>query len=146
MCDKAVTVFLALLGLSAGGVISAGVFAFLAIIGIFPRLMGKTGTGKQVRLYESFIVSGGILGNLVNLYTVPALGLGGAGQILLFLFGIATGIFVGCLVMSLAETLNAMPVFTRRVRLAEGLPFIILAVALGKLAGSLSYFWYGVGG
>ena len=33
--------FLVFLGLSAGGVIAAGVFAFLAIIGVFPRLIGR---------------------------------------------------------------------------------------------------------
>ena len=34
-------VILAFAGLSAGGVIAAGIFAFLAMIGIFPRLIGK---------------------------------------------------------------------------------------------------------
>ena len=34
---------LAFIGISAGGVIAAGVFAFLVIIGVFPRLIGKTG-------------------------------------------------------------------------------------------------------
>ena len=32
-------VALGFLGLSAGGIIAAGVFAFLAIIGVFPRFM-----------------------------------------------------------------------------------------------------------
>ena len=36
--------FLAVFGLCAGGIIAAGVFAFLAIIGVFPRLIGKTGS------------------------------------------------------------------------------------------------------
>lgn len=35
---------LVFIGLCAGGVIAAGVFAFLAIIGVFPRVIGKTGT------------------------------------------------------------------------------------------------------
>ena len=34
-------VILAFAGLSAGGVIAAGIFAFLVMIGIFPRLIGK---------------------------------------------------------------------------------------------------------
>ena len=34
---------LAFFGLCAGGIIAAGVYAFLAIIGVFVRLMGKTG-------------------------------------------------------------------------------------------------------
>lgn len=39
---------LAFFGLCAGGIIAAGVYAFLAIIGVFVRLMGKTGTRKHI--------------------------------------------------------------------------------------------------
>ena len=90
-------------GLCAGGVIAAGVYAFLAIIGVFPRLMGKTGTRKQILLYETGIVVGGVLGNLLDLYEFP-IPLGSLlGQAALGVFGLSVGIFVGCLVMSLAE-------------------------------------------
>lgn len=131
---------LGLLGLSAGGVIAAGVFAFLAIIGVFPRLMGRTGT-KRIMLYETLIVLGGILGNVSDLYEIP---IGVGGNVVLGIFGLASGIFVGCLVMSLAETLKALPVINRRIRLAVGLQYVILSVALGKLVGSLVYFVKGM--
>lgn len=132
-------------GLAAGGIIAAGVFAFLAIIGVFPRLIGKTRTKKQVMLFETCIITGGILGNLVDLYEFPLpMGLV-LGNVFFGVFGIAVGIFVGCLVMSLAETLNALPVLTRRIHLAVGLQYIILAVAVGKACGSLAFFWYGMG-
>lgn len=134
------TLILGLLGLSAGGVIAAGVFAFLAIIGVFPRLMGRTGT-KHIFLYETMIVLGGILGNVSDLYELP-IPLG--GNLALGVFGMASGIFVGCLVMSLAETLKALPVISRRIGLAVGLQYVILAVALGKLTGSLVYFVKGL--
>ena len=49
-------------------------------------------------------------------------------------------IFVGCLVMSLAETLKALPVLNRRIRLAVGLQYVILAVAAGKVFGAAVYF------
>ena len=54
-------------------------------------------------------------------------------------------IFVGCLVMSLAETLQALPVFSRRIHLAVGFQYVILSIALGKLMGSLIYFVTGIG-
>ncbi len=129
-----------LLGLSAGGVIAAGVFAFLAIIGVFPRLMGRTGT-KRILLYETLIILGGSLGNVSDLYEIP-IRIG--GNVVLGIFGLASGIFVGCLVMSLAETLKALPVINRRIRLAVGLQYVILSVALGKLVGSLVYFVKGM--
>ena len=122
-------VALGFLGLSAGGIIAAGVFAFLAIIGVFPRIMGRTGT-KRIFLYETLIILGGIWGNVSDIYEIP---IGFGGNIVLGIFGLASGLFVGCLVMSLAETLKALPVMNRRIGLAVGLQYVILSVALGKL-------------
>ena len=62
---------LLLIGLSAGGIIAAGVFAFLAMIGVFPRLMGRTRTGSHIFLYETAIILGGIAGNVMDLYEIP---------------------------------------------------------------------------
>ncbi len=130
--------FLGFVGLSAGGVVAAGVFAFLAIIGVFPRLIGNTDTGRHIMLYETVLILGGIWGNAADLYLMPVILPG--GKWLLAVFGGSFGIFVGCLVMSLAETLKALPVFNRRVRLAVGIQYMILALAAGKLAGALLYF------
>ena len=47
MFRKLVLVFI---GLSSGGIIAAGVFAFLVMIGVFPRLIGKTGTKRHILL------------------------------------------------------------------------------------------------
>lgn len=129
--------FLGFVGLSAGGVVAAGVFAFLAIIGVFPRLIGNTDTGRHIMLYETVLILGGVWGNAVDLYQI-SVRLGGGW--LLAVFGGSFGIFVGCLVMSLAETLKALPVFNRRVRLAVGIQYMILALAAGKLVGALLYF------
>lgn len=133
---------LGFLGLSAGGIIAAGVFAFLVIIGIFPRIMGKTKT-KRIMLYETIIIAGGVLGNISDIYEIY-IPLGMAGKLVLGVFGLSSGIFVGCLVMSLAETLKALPVINRRIGLAVGLQYVILSVALGKLTGSLVYFVKGM--
>jgi len=135
---------LGFLGLCSGGVISAGVFSFLAMIGIYPRLIGKTKTQNRIKLYETVIILGGIWGNYVDLYT-PSFVLPFGGLWLLAIFGCATGIFVGCLVMSLAETLKALPIINRRIRLAVGFQYVVLAIGLGKCAGSLFYFIKGIG-
>ena len=55
-------------------------------------------------------------------------------------FALLTGVFVGVLAVALAEVLNVMPVMLRRSRLTQGLPWLLLAFALGKMAGSLVYF------
>ena len=134
-------------GLSAGGVIAAGVFAFLAIIGVYPRLIGRTHTNSHILLYETIIIIGGILGNISDIYEIP---FHISGQWLsnafLLVCGLSVGIFVGCLVMSLAETLKALPVISRRIHRAVGLQYLILSIGAGKLTGALIYFAKGFGG
>lgn len=138
--------FLLFFGLCSGGVIAAGVFAFLVMIGVFPRVIGRTHTGEHVFLYETVIILGGVFGNVLDLYEFPLpLGTPFLGTLVLGLFGLGCGMFIGCLVMSLAETLKAVPVISRRLRLAVGLPYLILSIALGKLCGSLYYFLNGIG-
>ncbi len=135
-------VFLMFLGLSAGGMIAAGVFAFLAIIGVFPRLIGKTGTREHILFYETAIILGGIAGNLMDLFRFP-IPFGGA--VVLGIFGLSVGVFIGCLIMSLAETLKTLPVIVRRIHLAVGFQYLILGIALGKCSGALLYFFRGMG-
>ncbi len=131
------------MGLSFGGVIAAGIFAFLAIIGVYPRLIGVTHTRKHIMLYETFLIIGGTLGNIMDLYHVPGFG---GGVVLLVVWGVSIGVFVGCLVMSLAETLKALPVLGRRLRLSVGIQYVILSIAAGKFLGSMIYFTKGFGG
>lgn len=137
--------FLGFFGICAGGIIAAGVFAFLAMIGIFPRLMGRTRTSSRAMLYETATILGGIGGNILNLYNIPIpINSSILSQFFLGITGLSIGTFVGCLVMSLAETLKALPVMNRRIHLAVGFQYVILAIALGKLGGSLLYFWRGM--
>lgn len=153
---------LLLTGMAAGSTVAAGVYAFLAVIGVYPRLMGKTATAsrRKIFLYETFIVLGGLFGNVVDLFTEKVKQLtehfwettwlagapeSGLWQLVLMIAGVSCGIFVGCLVMSLAETLKALPVLSRRLHLSVGLPYVILAIAAGKCAGSLYYFLYRIG-
>lgn len=136
-----------LIGLCAGGIIAAGVFAFIAVIGLIPRLAGRTHTAKHIELYEDFIVLGGTAGNFLSLYGRGlSFGLPGLfGNLAGLLLGLASGVFVGSLVMSLAETLDAVPVLIRRIRLSVGLPWMILSLALGKMAGAFLFFWLDFG-
>lgn len=124
-----------LIGFSSGVVISGAVFAFITVIGIVPRLAQKTGTQRYVKTYETAIAVGGIFGTLGGLFKphIPI------GSISVVLFSLCTGIFFGCLAMSLAEVLNVIPILSRRGRVQKGMFFFVLAIALGKLAGSLIY-------
>ena len=130
-------IILAVIGFSSGVVVSGGIFAFIAVIGIVPRFAQRTKTEKYVKLYEDAIVLGGIFGctNMFLNYHLPF------GSVLPIVIAGCIGIFVGCLAMSLAEVLNVIPIFMRRARLTRGLAFFIAATALGKVVGSLMYFF-----
>ena len=54
--------------------------------------------------------------------------------------GISAGIFVGSIAVALAEILNTFPITFRRMGLKVGLFWVMLAMAAGKVAGSLYYF------
>lgn len=131
---------LLLAGLCGGGVVAAGVFAFITIIGLVPRLAARTHTASQVKRYENWIILGAVFGNLVNLFHLPVPG----GMVLLTFWGICSGIFVGCLVMSLAETLDTVPTINRRIRLSVGIQYVITGIGLGKTVGALTYFLFNI--
>ena len=121
---------------SSGMVIAGGLVALISIIGVVPRIAEKTGTQGNIRLYETAIAVGGIVGTLIMFLNIrlPFGIVGGA------LFSLFMGIFYGQLSIALAEMLNVFPVFMRRTGLKNGLSLLISAIALGKAFGSLLYF------
>ncbi len=133
-----------LTGLGAGFAVAAGVFALITTIGVVPRLIGKTDTADRIRFYEWSIILGGSLGNLWYLLG-PSLQIENwAGIVCLCIYGLFTGLFVGCLATALAEALNTTAIFMRRMKLTGGLGYLVLALALGKLCGSLFQFFHGM--
>ncbi len=129
--------FLGFLGLSFGATVSAGVFAFITMLDIIPRLSHRTGTATHIYGMENAIILGGTLGNLCFLFVgrLPVTQVGMAA------FGLFSGIFVGCLAMALAESLRVIPIFVKRLRMRMGLPVVLLAIALGKLVGTLFQYF-----
>ena len=95
-----------------------------------------TGTTKAVFFYEEVLLFGAVAGTILSVFDV-SLPLGDIG---LIIYGVIAGMFVGLLVVSLAETLKALPIFIRRVRIGSGLGIVILMVGLGKAVGHLVYY------
>lgn len=132
-------VILGIVGLSSGFAVAGGMFAFLIALGVVSRFAGKTHTAKYILYYEDAAAIGGILGNLVSIYAFPV-PVGMAGVVS---FGLFSGIFTGAWAMALTEIVDAVPIFSRRIRLKTGLPWIILFMALGRTAGALVYAYFG---
>lgn len=151
-------ILLAVFGASFGLVVSSGVFTVLISVGLIPRFAGKMHIAKYVFVLEEMVVLGTLVGNFLSVFYDYA-GLGkwvlhsqifGQGNtdgvwhfisdVILVLYGIFAGIFVGCLALAIAEMLDSIPIFSRRIGFRHGLGVAILAVAFGKMIGSLLYF------
>ncbi len=133
---------LVIIGLSGGMITSAGIVALINVVGIVPRLAAKTRTAKRIHVYETAIILGTTIGNLQFMYmnhlTLSPLLVSGYA----LLFAIFSGMYVGCLIMALAETLQVLPIFIKQSKLTRGLALLIISFALGKGLGSVWFFLF----
>ncbi|MCI9315261.1 MAG: hypothetical protein HFI57_09840 [Lachnospiraceae bacterium] len=151
-------ILLVVIGVSSGLIVSAGVFTVLISVGLIPRFAGKMHVARKIFALEEMVVLGTLAGGFFSIFS----DWGKAGQFVrehelfgrvategvwnlvstafLIIFGVFAGIFVGCLALAIAEMLDTIPIFARRIGFRHGLGVAILAVALGKLTGSLIYF------
>jgi stage V sporulation protein AB len=142
------------LGFSFGMLAAAGVFTVLVAVGLVPRFAGKTHTANKAVLYEDMVIIGtiagcffsvferyGLIGNFARERFPQLLGFWeAAGNVMLVLYGGFSGMFIGCLALAIAEMLDSIPIFSRRFSFRHGIGAAILAMAAGKLMGSLFYF------
>lgn len=129
-------IFLGFIGLASGTAVSAGVFSFIITVGVVPRIIGKSRTATDIVLYENAVILGGVAGNIFALFHIQL----NFGIWLVMLYGLSAGIFVGCLAVALAEILNTFPIMFRRFGIKEGLSWIMLFMALGKMAGAFYFY------
>ncbi len=122
-----------LIGFAGGCIVAGGLYAFITLLKIIQRLSTFTKTVKYALFFEDCVMVGGILGNL---YSVFKWGLP-LGPLFLVVYGSFSGLFVGCLAIALAEVIDVIPAFSRRIRLKKGICFLIICTAIGKGVGSL---------
>ena len=130
-------IILAITGIGAGFIISAGVFALITSTGIITRFADKTHTAKSIQLYETIVIAGGVLWNIFWVMESHFKFTGQLAKIFQGIMGLCQGIFVGCLAVALAEALNGTAIFARRAKLQ----IIVLSVAVGKVLASLLQFY-----
>ena len=135
---------------------SGGVFTVFVTVGLVPRFADKTHTAHKIILYENSIEAGAIAGCILSVYPAFFSELIGKNarnvaeweilsNIILAIFGIFAGMFVGCFAIAIAEMLNTIPIFTRRISLGKGVGIVMLGIALGKTVGALIYFYKRIG-
>ena len=146
---------LILFGGSFGLLASAGVFTVLVAVGLIPRFADKSHTAGKIILYEEMVIVGTVAGGLVSVFErychfgerlvsagVSQTVVQSAGTVLVTIFGIFAGMFIGCLALAIAEMLDSIPIFSRRAGFRHGLGIAVCAMAAGKLCGSILYFIY----
>lgn len=135
-------------GFSFGALASAGVFTVLVAISLVPRFAGRTRTASHILFYEDCVVYGTIFGMIFSVFQeserYSAILLHWISPLPEMIMGFFIGCFVGCLALSIAEMLDSIPIFARRVRLRYGLGVVILCVAFGKMIGAFYYFMHGL--
>ena len=141
-------------GASYGLLSAAGVFTVLVAVGLIPRFAGRTHTARYILLYEEMVIFGTLAGCFVTVF--PEYRQRGsylrerfpeymslwrvAGVGVQAVFGLFAGMFIGCLALAIAEMLDSIPIFARRISFRHGLGWAILGMAAGKICGALFYF------
>lgn len=139
MWEWAAQCLLAVIGISGGVAVAAGLFSFIVELGVVADFADRTHTGEHILLYEDCVALGGILGNLVYVFQIRI----PLGNPLFAVYGIFAGIFTGCWAMALAEILNVYPVFMRRLKIVRYMTAFVISMALGKGLGAGLFFWRG---
>lgn len=132
-------ILLAVIGLSGGVAVAAGLFSFIVELGVVADFADRTHTGEQIMFYEDCVALGGIMGNLIYVFRIGL----PLGTPFLAMTGLFAGIFVGCWAMALAEILNVFPVFMRRLKIVRYISAFVISMALGKGLGMLVFFGQG---
>ena len=123
-----------LIGAMSGVFTAAGLFALITSVGVINRYADVSGTSRHVSLYEECIIIGATAANAVYVLGITVrIGMTGC-----IIFGLISGTFL----ISLAETVKALPIFVHRAKAGTGLGFIVAATAAGKALGQLVYYLY----
>lgn len=128
-------------GLAGGLAVGAGFVAFLTVLGVIPRLAQLTKTYNKLHFYEVGVITGVVCGSIISLNDIS---LGVTASILLFI-GAFSGVFNGMLAAALTEVLNVWPILSKRIGIYDRLIYLLMAIVLGKICGSLFQWIFFIG-
>ncbi|MFC2948261.1 stage V sporulation protein AB [Virgibacillus sediminis] len=126
------------IGLAGGFAVGAGYVAFLTVLGVIPRLVQLTKSERFIPVYTACVITGSLFGTYLSFTNVTW----EQPVVLLVVWGICHGVFNGMLAAGLTEALNVFPILSRRIRMEMHLLWLLMAIVLGKIAGSLFQWLY----
>jgi len=130
--------FCSVIGFSGGVVVGGAIIAFLTVLGIVSRLIHITSIYDETFILSWAVLLGAVTGCIISIFTFTI----HLPQIVSAGFGMVMGIFVGLLVSALAEVINVIPIFANRMNVADYVQVFIIVLALGKVIGSLIYWFF----
>ena len=125
-----------LIGLAGGLAVGSGFVAFLTVLDIVPRLTQLVKGVTFIRWFQRALIVGAVFFTWIDLREYVL----GISITSLIVFGAFSGIFVGMLAGALTEVLNVLPILAKRLNMANAILFLLMAMVLGKVAGSL-FHW-----
>ena len=120
-------------GLAGGLAVGAGFVAFLTVLGVIPRLTQLTKTYHKLHYYEVGVIAGVVCGSIISLNDISLY----VPAIILLFIGAFSGVFNGMLAAALTEVLNVWPILTKRIGVHDKLIYLLMAIVIGKICGSL---------
>ena len=133
MREAALHAAAAFLGLASGLAVGSGLVAFLVVLDVIPRLAQISGSRSRGPALEGAVVAGAVFWTCADFFGLSL----GLSAVLLPAVGLLTGAFVGTVAAALTEVLNVFPILARRLRMEERLRWLLAAMVLGKVLGSL---------
>jgi stage V sporulation protein AB len=122
-----------IVGLAGGLAVGSGFVAFITVLDIIPRLAQITKSFRKTVSLEIAVICGVLFATVIDFFDIAfsfyPMGTG--------LIGLFCGIFVGMLAAALTEVLNVFPILAKRLHLGKYLIWLLLAMVLGKVIGSL---------
>ena len=132
-------VLLGCIGGSLGIVVASGTLALIIALGIVVRYARLTKTEHKITLYEDCAFLGILAGAVWGLGEC-SIALGILGVIL---YGFFSGFFLGGWIVALGEVINVYAILLRRFKIQKGIGWIFLAMAMGKMLGTLLFYGKG---
>jgi stage V sporulation protein AB len=132
--------FVAVLGLAGGLAVGSGLVALLIVLDLIPRLAQIANGYRLSFWFESAVICGSLYWTFADfmdwkLKLPSSWFLSGAGLI--------DGMFVGMLAAALTEVMNVLPILAKRMNLSNYMLALVMAMMLGKTAGSLfDWLWF----
>lgn len=120
-------------GLGSGLVVGTGFVAFITVLGIIPRLVQLSKSKRFLHVFERAVVTGVMFGTYLSFTPFHFK----ISLIVVSIWGLFHGVFIGLLAAALTEVLNVFPILAKRIKVDQQIIWLMLAIVLGKIGGSL---------